>query len=206
MPRARRPPAEVHTDSKRKRVAESIFKGQVEAQPTVAEDAASKTVQQSEDTQQSMPVALLFLASFCAVLIYFQIVSVEIPKYEQFCPPSRRTYSHDEESEEEEAEPSKPTRAISKRGTLSGKKSITKGKRSNPDCSCLTSHKDIPDWPFILSEGVVPRLLDLARERIKRDQDLNGIYFYNHFNGYGIAEVFENYVSRILSLSHTHKG
>ncbi|KAH8801427.1 hypothetical protein F5884DRAFT_889401 [Xylogone sp. PMI_703] len=177
MPRAKRPLAEVDTNARRKRVARNISKGQVEAQPTVIEDAISKTVERSKEARQSTP-----------------LVDAEIPRYETYCPPLRRAYKNDEENEEEEGEPHKVTRGKGKRRSVIGKKSTAEGKRRNSGCRCGTFHDEIPNWPFILSDGVLDRLLDFIGERSQRDQDFNGVYFYNNFTGYGIAEVFENYL------------
>jgi len=52
----------------------------------------------------------------------------------------------------------------------------------------------VSDLGFPISKDGLEILENLEKERVKRDQDMKGLYIYNDWNGWSITEIMENLV------------
>lgn len=68
------------------------------------------------------------------------------------------------------------------------------------DCKCGEPLEKSPNWPWRVTELGWDLLQKWQEEMMNRDQDVQGVYIYNDFTGYGIQEVMENQVSVTVSL------
>lgn len=63
-----------------------------------------------------------------------------------------------------------------------------------PKCYCGKPLEKNPTWPWRLTRVGFNLLKKLNQELMNRDPEMHDMYFYNDFAGYGVQEVFENWV------------
>lgn len=65
-------------------------------------------------------------------------------------------------------------------------------------CKCMKPAELSPEWTWVFTKDGYKSYELWLNEQLKRDQDEWGLYICNDFSGYGVLEVMENQVSRML--------
>ncbi len=69
-------------------------------------------------------------------------------------------------------------------------------ERSKKDKEDFIPPRVVTEKSFPITKAGIEKFFEINEEVDKRAQDINGMYIYNDFSGYGIIEVLENTVGQ----------